>query len=241
MDLQRRVLSQLTRGTSSSFAPLWTPDSRALIHVGETPVYDLLRTDVTTGRSDTVRLSARDKHPYSITPDGRRLAFTESGLTDEVFLLDLREGTTVPLKSGTGGEWTPAFSPDGRWLAYGGFVDGGIQVFVTALDGSGRRLQLSAEGGDQPRWTRGGREVVFRRGDAVFAAAFDPEAGRAGPPAFLFRSPDGRRVNNGRGLNYDVTPDGSRFLMIVALRRPEALPVVVVTHWTRTLARAARP
>jgi Tol biopolymer transport system component len=237
LDLERRVLSQLTRGKSASFSPVWTPDSRALIHVGETPVYDLLRTDVATGRTDTVRLSPKDKHPYSITSDGRRLAFTETYQTDEVFLVDLRDGKPVPLESGTGGEWNPAFSPDGRWLAYGGFVDGGIQVFVTALDGSGRRLQLSAEGGDQPRWTRGGREVVFRRGDAVYATPFDPQAGRAGSPVLLFRSPDGRRVSNGRGLNYDVTPDGSRFLMIVAQRRPEALPVVVVTNWIRSLGQ----
>ncbi|MFO0459270.1 MAG: protein kinase domain-containing protein [Burkholderiales bacterium] len=237
IDLERRVASQLTRGKSSSFAPVWTPDSRALIHVGETPVYDLVRTDIATGRADTVRRSLLDKYPFSVSPDGRRVAFTEASSSDNVFLLELRDRTILPLNSGTRGEGSPTFSPDGRWLAYSGIVDGGIQVFVTALDGSGRRLQLSAEGGDQPRWTRGGREVVFRRGDAVYAAPFDPQAGRAGSPVLLFRSPDGRRVSNGRGLNYDVTPDGSRFLMIVAQRRPEALPVVVVTHWTRSLGQ----
>src|SRR5204862_61806 len=89
------------------------------------------------------------------------------------------------------GQWAePRLSPDGRWLAFEEVgTDNKPQVYVRLLSGGGRR-QVSADGGSQPRWTRGGREIVFRKGAAVYAASFQPTTGDVGTPALLFRKAD---------------------------------------------------
>ena len=45
---------------------------------------------------------------------------------------------------------------------------------------------MSTAEGSEPLWTRGGRELVYRKGDSVFAVATDLEQGRSGVPALLF-------------------------------------------------------
>ena len=79
-------------------------------------------------------------------------------------------------------------------------------------------------------WTRGGRELVFRRGDSMMAWWSNP-APVVGAPVLLFAGPyeSGAGWTNPR--DYDVTPDGERFVLLkwplgVARRR-----VFVATHW----------
>jgi eukaryotic-like serine/threonine-protein kinase len=234
-DIARGVLSPLTRGATSSFSPVWTSDARHVMHIGENPVYNIIRTNIETSAVDTVLVSTSDKFPDDIAKDGTRLTFTNIGNDDSVYVYNLTTKTTEPLDTDANTTRSAKFSPDGRWIAFDGITAGVRQVFVRALDSSGRRVQISVSGGDQPRWTKGGRELVFRRGDAMLAAPFNPATGEPGRPAVLFMSPASSRKADGRTVNYDVTPDGERFLLAVAQPRPEALPVVVRTGWGRTL------
>jgi hypothetical protein len=129
----------------------------------------------------------------------------------------------------------PAFSPDGRWIAAAGItsVNAVPHVFVLRADGTGGVLQVSAgeAGESDPRWTRGGRELVFRRGSAVYAVDIDPAAGEIGRERKLF---DGGYP---AGPGYDVTADGSRFLMVKTVDRPGALPILVITNFFEELRR----
>jgi len=234
-DLTRGVLTQLTHSAGVSFDPLWTPDGRAIIHIVETPVYDIARTSL-DGSSDTIIASPRDKYPDALSPDGRVLAYSEISTTRRIFLTPLG-GSGVPeaLNPQTS-RWNAALSPDGRWLAY--TADGGehqAQIYVSQVAGGGRR-QVSAGGGSQPRWTRGGREIVFRNGDRMLAASFNPATGEAGAPTVLFKAPGLGRVHE-YTVPYDVTPDGSQFLMALPVERPDAQFVVVVVNWLEALRK----
>ena len=59
----------------------------------------------------------------------------------------------------------------------------------------------------------------------------DPSTGEVGTPKLLFSVPDGGRLAGGRTVGYDVTPDGSRFLLVTPIERPRATPIVVVINW----------
>jgi Tol biopolymer transport system component len=74
----------------------------------------------------------------------------------------------------------PAFSPDGDWLVYVGNTGARSEVYVRAVDGSGGRIQVSVDGGSDPRWTQGGREIVYRQGNAFVAVSVDPVRGEVG-------------------------------------------------------------
>lgn len=131
-----------------------------------------------------------------------------------------------------------AFSPDGRWLAYEEFnANRQSEVYVRTIRATGGRRQVSADGGSQPRWTRGGRELVYRKGDRVLSVTFDPVTGEVGTPTLLFRKADAGRIGGGRTVGYDVTPDGSQFLMVTPIERPGAQPTIVVLNWLDELQR----
>jgi serine/threonine-protein kinase len=237
-DVPRRILSQLTHSEGVSFGANWMPDGKSLIHSVETPVYDLHRVPIDGSAPETLVVSKSDKMASSISPDGRTLAYHENHGTERVMLAPIAGGAAVPLDPRPSSQHNAAFSPDGRWVAYEEFgADSRPDVYVRALDGRGGRHQVSNSGGDQPLWTRGGREIVYRRGDQVIAASFDPARGEAGVPAVLFRKRDAGRLGDLRTRGYDVTPDGSRFLMVAPVDDPEALPTVVVINWLDELKR----
>lgn len=230
-DLNRKVLSQLTHSEGVSFSGVWMPDSRSLIYSRESPVYDLHRVAIDGSERDTIVASGLDKYASAVSADGRTLAYMERAQPDRLVLLPLTGGPTVPVEAGGRNPFNAAFSPDGRWLAYDARdASGHSEVYVRELQGQGGRLQVSADGGSQPRWTRGGKELIYRNGGAVLSVAFDPATGAAGTPTLLFRKADGGRLGGGTA-GYDVTPDGSRFVLVIPVDQPGARSTTVVLHW----------
>jgi hypothetical protein len=94
-----------------------------------------------------------------------------------------------------------------------------------------KRWKISPTYGSEPLWTRGGRELVYRKGDSVMSVSLDLENGRIGQPVALFggRYPD----NPGwtRPRSYDVSPDGDRFLMTRLPAQRDRPRIVVVLNW----------
>src|SRR3989442_794552 len=64
----------------------------------------------------------------------------------------------------------PAWSPDGRWLAYASNESGRSQVYVTSFPGGSGKWQVSSLSGDMPAWRRDGKELDFASGSELQAA-----------------------------------------------------------------------
>src|SRR5262249_1035303 len=90
---------------------------------------------------------------------------------------------------------------------------------------------ISTDGGTEPRWSRSGREIVYRSGDKVMAAEVESgPAFRVGKSATVF---EGRYEPS-----YDVSSDGQRFLMIKpSAQANPAGPVRVALGWLEELKR----
>jgi Tol biopolymer transport system component len=239
-DIRRSVLTQLTRTEGASFNAHWMPDSRSLFHIVETPTYDLGRAPIDGTKPDTVVRGRGDKLHSSISPDGKTVIVAQVGLGSSfrLMLAPVGGGPVIPLDSSAAEQRNGAFSPDGRWLAFDERgADDRWDVYVRRLGGDGGRRQVSADGGDQARWSRGGREIVYRKGEAVYAASFEPATGEVGTPALLFRKADAGRLAGARTIGYDVSPDGSQFLMVTPVERVGSQPVVVVINWLDELKK----
>jgi len=130
-----------------------------------------------------------------------------------------------------------ALSPDGRWLAYASNETGGNEVYVRQLREGSARWRVSVRGGTEPRWGRAGRELFFRNGDSVYAVAMQLGADvRAGPPRLLFGGKYQTSVN-ASNVFYDVSPDGSRFLMVREVTSTGAEELTVVLHGLDQIGR----
>jgi eukaryotic-like serine/threonine-protein kinase len=241
-EVARSVLSRLSRTENAAFNAVWTPDSRSVVYSHEDPVYDLHRIPIDgSGRDQPVVKSAWDKFACAISPDGRFLAYIENNNNDRLLLAPMDgTGTPKPLSPNAIAQRGASFSPDGRWITYEELAQGKPNVFLTSADGSGGRRQVSVDGGDQPRWTSGGGEIVFRKGEAMIAAPVQGAGADIGKPVELFRKEQTNRLGGGRAYTYDVTPDGTRFLLALPNHRAGAQPVVVVLNWFEELSAKSR-
>ena len=168
--------------------------------------------------------------PASFSPDGKRLVFTEMtpGGKGEIRVLpvesvagQMRAGAPKPFLKTSGIQTFAALSPDGRWLAYANAEAGPYEVYVRSFPDKGIQVQVSNAGGVMPAWSRQGHELFYRTEDQrimvvdymVKGETFIPER-----PRVWY----GRRLANiGLGANYDLAPDGKRFVVVMPAGSPE--------------------
>jgi serine/threonine-protein kinase len=139
-------------------------------------------------------------------------------------------GEPQPVANGPFVEGNPAFSPDGRWLAFESDQSGQLEVYVQAFPGPGRKLQVSTDGGRSAVWARSGRELFYRNGHKLMVAAVarGPEY-RFDRPRLLFEH---RFLeDDGSVPAYDVAPDGQRFVMIQPVQELPPPRLNVVLGW----------
>jgi Tol biopolymer transport system component len=96
----------------------WTPDESLVYVNGDSSHGDLF--EVQSDGSGTRRLSddGDPKFTPEVSPDGKRVAFTQAAPTLDIRLLDLRDGSTREVTRGRRRHVDPVWSPDGRFLAY---------------------------------------------------------------------------------------------------------------------------
>lgn len=145
-----------------------------------------------------------------------------------------------PLLHGPGSQRHLSISPDAHWVAYTSDETKRTEVYVSNYPELTSKIQVSVDGGREAKWSRDGREIVYRSGRRMFAVAVDTARGFSpGKPRMLFESDhvSGGADDGSIGLDYALAPDG-RFLMMK--RGPlEQLPVGlrVVLNWVDELAR----
>ncbi len=131
-------------------------------------------------------------------------------------------------------EWGAAFSRDGKYIAYVSDESGQYEVYVRPASGEGAKWQVSTEGGEEPLWSKDGRELFYRNGPKWMAAevATQPQF-RAGTPRLLFEGP----YLNVAGVSYDVAADG-RFLMLEEnYKQPPTTQLQAIFNWSEEVKR----
>jgi serine/threonine-protein kinase len=150
----------------------------------------------------------------------------------------------VPLVQTPFNERNGVVSQDGHWLAYESDKSGRFEIYVRPFPNvsEGQRL-ISTTGGTRPLWAPGGRELFYAAPDgALIAVGVDPRGGTwsAGNPVRVVEGPY-TTVSNNSARTYDVSRDGTRFLMVKEPAAQIAAQIVVVQHWTEELkARVPR-
>lgn len=202
---------------------------------------------------ETVIAGSTEKamEPTSVSRDGRWLVYTElNTVYSAIGIRSLQNPTKVIHIHDHDREIDGAISPDGRWLSYSSVAADHREIFVQSVpDEAGGsasatgKWQISTEGGAQPAWRGDGKEIFYVAPDATMMAV-PIESGadffRPGEPKALFPTHlefDPALDISRRVRQYDVTPDGQRFLLNQHIADGADAPITVIVNWPKLLAK----
>jgi len=242
-ELERGINSPLTDKSGDDHWAVWHPDGRRIIFNSNRHGRHKLNLywKLADGSGQEERLTASEKGhvPQSVSPDGSMLAYHEhrDPITEtDIMLLSLEgEHISRPFLQTPATETSPAFSPDGRWIAYVSNKSGRYEIYVRPYPGPGTAERISINGGAEPAWAPDGSEIYYRQGNKMMAVSFRTGRGiQLGNKRKLFDGSFGNALPNER--TYDISPDGKHFLMILTgERKPAPTTYVVVVNWFEEL------
>jgi Tol biopolymer transport system component len=220
LNVSRGSMTRLTFEPALDAWPIWTRDGKRVAFSSSRAGARNLFWVAADGSTPADRLttSSNTQLPGSWTKDGALLIYEEADPTTgwDLWMLPMAGG--VPgqpkvLLQTSFSERLPRLSPDGAWLAYVSDESGRQEIFVRAFPGPGGKTQVSTNGGSQPVWSASGRELYFRLDDKVMSVQVTTAPTfKAGRPQLLFaRDYD---LGPSEGIDFDVAPDGTRFLMV---------------------------
>ena len=238
------ALTRLSAGGTLNYRPSWSPDGRRVVFTsdqggkittwsvpadGSSPPTPLL-----TGVRRTV-----DEAEYS--RDGRWIVY-RGGSGGGRDILAMRPGVDTSgqaVVATRAEEFSPALSPDGRWLAYASDESGRTEVYVRPFPEAGTaRYAVSHNGGSEPRWSHSGKELFFRDG-AQNLVAVEVMAGavfRVASERPLFSTRE--YGTDSRHHFYAVSPDDGAFYFVKsATSSGTANQLVITLNWFEELRR----
>jgi serine/threonine-protein kinase len=245
---------RLTYGPSSETNPVWASDTHLIFTSNSSGRPELYRQAVDgTGKAEQLTMSRNIKYATAVAPDGAWAVGHQDGpLQFDIVRFPLPElapsaSPAQPARSDGGRqlqeliktryiEHNAVLSPNGRFLAYQTNESGPLQVIVRPYpDVDSGRWTVSSGTGSRPVWARNGRELFYRdESGALIAVPVDTSGVRftSGPLRKLFDIEDASGTPD---RNYDVSPDGQRFLMIMDRADSTAGNIAVVLDWFEEL------
>ncbi len=226
-------LTRLTFDPHRDTAPVWTGDGRRIAFAStragnETRNLYWLRADG-TGEVERLTVSENAQWPGSWHPKEMILAFSEMSpalVRPDILILRMegseergwKPGETTVFVESSFVDNEPAFSPDGRWLAYMSNRTGRFEIYVRPFPGPGGMKQISIDGGRNPVWSASRQELFYySENQGIMVVAYKAEgevfdAGKAQPwsaerPPFQLNS----------FAQFDVHPDGDRIAVVASL------------------------
>jgi serine/threonine-protein kinase len=227
-DPQREAMTLLTPDGRRRSSPVWTPDGRYVL-------FDTVGSGIFWTRADgasqpqALIQSKNIQIPWSFSPDGSRLAYIEILRSPQLWTVPVEErggqltaGMPERFLQTQFADWSPVFSPDGRWLAYNSNESGADEVYVRAFTapatGQGAKVQISNRGGINPVWSRSGRELLYLSGDQIMTSSYTVSG-----ESFVAEKPRVWAANLGRPVTFDLAPDGKRAIVLAPAETPDNL------------------
>ena len=241
LDVAHGALSKLSFERVND-TPRWHPDGTQILFV---------RQYVGSSNLSAVRADGSSPSPAALlhavghiyqarwSADGRWLVYEVAGTGTSRDIAAIRPGVDsapVSLVKSKFTERNASLSPDGRWLLYEANTTGTMEAYVRPFPNTAQGLyQISSSGASKATWSHDGKEIFFRSGNAELVRV-------AVVPGNSFAIADQRVLFSLRGVaDFDVAPDGRRFIVIRDRLGQQQRRLVVVENFFQELkARVPR-
>jgi len=218
-------------GNYRAFPASWLPSGRELMIGLWDPVqflnYGARIQSLETGKWADIHLTGASY--MTVAPDGRSFVFSD-WRTGDLYLRSLGSDTAriaIPARG-----IAASFSPDGRWVAWGG-VNGAVAVSPVPPTGA---IYQVAERGEMPLWTPKGNGLIFRDGSRYYTVPVSTSGGfHTGRPRLLI---EGSFLST-FAWNHDIAPDG-RLLVLLTSPERQARTLGVITGFPGLAGRLAQ-
>ena len=238
-DADQRTMSRVTFEPNGHDA-IWAGDGHGILYnasIDDTLNALLSRQTDGSVRVDTIARDPEYASPEAVTADGGTVLSygLNADTKTDIWLVDRATGTHEALLAGPYDEAGASLSRDGRWLAWASNESGRYEIYVRALEG-GPRIQVSTGGGREAVWNPRGGELFYRvqsvSGSSLIAARLSFTPLRVLSRDTLFATSDYEEADP--HANYDVSPDGTRFVFI---RQQMPNEIRVIRNWQAMLER----
>lgn len=239
IDLEKNTPLRIT----SDFGqlPVWSPDGGKIGYSGNGG----LTIKAANGLGDAEVIWPGTNFPFDWSPDGRYIVFLRRGVKTRMDMYALSmsgERKEALLLNSPFDEQCPQISPDGKWLAYAADDTGRYEIYVQAFTdgklGTDRKI-ISTTGGIMPVWRKDGSEIFFVAADGQMMVS----SVKTTRNEFEFATPKALFKTNTLGSigatahEFDVSPDGQRFVVGTLIGDTKAPPPTVILNWPALLKK----
>jgi serine/threonine-protein kinase len=240
-NLKSGSFNRFTFGKSMRF-PVWSPDGKVLYFAATSGEQRGIWSKPADGSSPETQIAPFELLPVAyVTRDGRKLILNRLGGSEtgeSIFALDLDQPQEPEALFPTGiSSYSGNLSPDGRFITYGSNETGTLEIFVSTFPNQEGKWQLSSASGLNPLWSPDGKALYYISPLAKMMAvpiSTNPVFS-SGAPHELFDVSQ-MFFPNSLLANYDISPDGKRFVMIRNTRKStDTQACNVILNWTHEL------
>ena len=239
-DRDTGIPNRLTADPRLADSPVWSADGSVLYFrsaLDGSPDLFTRRADGSGGKDRLLEFDGVEI-PYDVSRDGRQLLFADANRQshNDLWTLSLPGPSPPRVYLRTPYDETDArFSPDGRWVAFMSNETQSPEIYVAPIDDPGAKQRVSIAGGTGPRWRSDGRELVYLTPDSTLMSVPIDLGQRlhAGVPRPLF-SPGPVFAERSGGIgnpSYDMSADGSAFLVNRVVKDASVSPISVILNW----------